>query len=46
LDEVIYKLSQLGFDGIELGGLNPCHPDLYPTKEDRKRLLAMLEKLN
>ena len=45
LDEVIYKLSQLGFDGIELGGFKPhAHPDLYPTKEDRKRLLAMLEK--
>ena len=45
LDEVIQKLSQLGFDGIELGGFKPhAHPDLYATKEERKKLLNMLEK--
>ncbi|MBC7216921.1 MAG: sugar phosphate isomerase/epimerase [Candidatus Caldatribacterium sp.] len=45
LDEVIMRLSELGFDGIELGGFKPhAHPDLYPTKEDRKKLLGLLEK--
>jgi len=45
LEEVLSKLSDLGFDGIELGGFKPhAHPDLYPTKNDRKRLVGMLEK--
>ena len=45
LNDVIVKLSELGFDGIELGGFKPHgHPDLYPTKDDRKKLLGLLEK--
>ncbi len=45
LDEVVTKLSQFGFDGIELGGFKPHgHPDLYPTKEDRLKLVGLLEK--
>lgn len=47
LKNVIEKLSELGFDGIELGGFKPhAHPDLYPTKNDRKELFNLLEKYN
>lgn len=37
-DEVIGKLAEYGFDGVELGGfgIHP-HPDNHPTKEDRAR---------
>lgn len=37
-DEVLSKLSALGFDGVELGGfgVHP-NPDLLPTKEDRAK---------
>ena len=37
-NEVISKLSELGFDGVELGGFG-VHPNPYnlPTKEDRDR---------
>ncbi|HSV31622.1 MAG TPA: sugar phosphate isomerase/epimerase family protein [Atribacteraceae bacterium] len=45
MDEVIVKLAQLGYDGIELGGFKPhAHPDLYPTKESRKEFVGLLEK--
>jgi sugar phosphate isomerase/epimerase len=40
MEEVAKRLSDLGFDGIALGGFRPHgHPDLYPTKDDRKRLV-------
>lgn len=36
LPEVLQRLNDLGFDGVELGGFKPhAHPDLYPQKEDR-----------
>jgi sugar phosphate isomerase/epimerase len=37
-EEVVAKLSDLGFDGLELGGfsIHP-NPDNHPTKEDRAR---------
>ena len=47
LNDVVTRLSELGFDGIELGGFKPHgHPDLYSTKDDRKKLLHLLEKYN
>ncbi len=43
LDEVAKRLGELKFDGIELGGFKPhAHPDLYPTKADRQKLMDML----
>jgi len=43
LDTVIRRLGALGFDGIELNGFAPhAHPDLYPTKASRSRLVAFL----
>jgi sugar phosphate isomerase/epimerase len=45
LEEVCEGLHKLGFHGIELGAFKPhAHPDLYPTKEDRKRLVEMFDK--
>jgi len=37
-EEVVQKLSDLGFDGLELGGfsIHP-NPDNHPTREDRAR---------
>ena len=37
-EEIIVKLSELGFDGVELGGFG-IHPNPYnhPTREDRER---------
>jgi len=42
-DEVVGKLSDLGFDGVELGGfgIHP-NPDNLPTKEDRARVKQQL----
>lgn len=43
LNEVCKGLHKLGFDGIELGGFKPhAHPDLYPTKKDRRELVDLL----
>jgi len=45
LDEVCRRLNELGFDGVELGGFKPhAHPDLYPGKKDRKKLMEMLKR--
>jgi len=45
LKEVAKRLATLKFDGVELGGSKPhAHPDLYPTKSDRKKLMDMLKK--
>ncbi|MCD6256960.1 sugar phosphate isomerase/epimerase [Candidatus Aerophobetes bacterium] len=45
LPEVIKRLSDLGFDGVELGGFKPhAHPDLYPSKKDREYLVKMLKE--
>jgi sugar phosphate isomerase/epimerase len=37
-DEILRKLGELGFDGLELGGfgVHP-NPDILPTKEDRDK---------
>ena len=44
-DEVIAKLAEYGFDGVELGGfgIHP-HPDNHPTKEDRARCKEQVKK--
>lgn len=47
LREVVERLNDLGFDGVELGGFKPhAHPDLYPMKEDRVKLVEMLRENN
>jgi len=44
MEEVAQRLGDLGFDGLSLGGFKPHgHPDLYPTKEDRKKLVDLFE---
>ncbi len=45
LEEVAKRLATLKFDGIELGGFKPhAHPDLYPTKSDREKLMDMFKE--
>ncbi len=45
LPEVAQKLKELGFNGLELGGFKPhAHPDLYPEKRDREKLVEMLKE--
>ena len=47
LEELCKTLSDLGFDGVSMGGFMPhAHPDLYNTDEKRAGLLAMLKKYN
>ena len=47
LKEVLEGVSKMGCDGISLGGFKPhAHPDLYPTKDDRKRLVKMIKDHN
>jgi len=44
---VIEEVGKMGFDGISLGGFKPhVHPDLYPTRDDRKRLVRMIKSNN
>jgi sugar phosphate isomerase/epimerase len=44
MQEVAERLEELGFDGLALGGFKPHgHPDLYPTKEDRKKLVDLFK---
>ncbi|MGQ9731105.1 MAG: sugar phosphate isomerase/epimerase family protein [Candidatus Zipacnadales bacterium] len=39
LDEVLAKLQELKFEGVELAGFTPhAHPDDYPTASDRATL--------
>ena len=46
-DTVVRRLSEIGYDGIELFGAKPYgHPDDFPTKADRKELKARLDDLN
>jgi len=45
-DEVIRKLKELGFDGVELGGFPPHpNPDDMPTKEDRDKCKEQLANM-
>ena len=43
-DEVLAKLQELGFDGLELGGFNGYpNPQNHPTQDDRARLVEKVE---
>ncbi len=45
-DKVVRGVAELGFDGVEVGGMRPhIHPDDYPMKADRE-LLCSLVKAN
>jgi len=47
LDEVLEKLQELGFDGLELAGFTPhASPEDHPTKADRQRLKQKLADHN
>lgn len=47
LKDVVEGVSKMGFDGISLGGFKPhAHPDLYPSKDDRKRMVKMIKDYN
>ena len=44
MEEVARRLGGLGFDGLSLGGFKPHgHPDLYPGRKDRKRLVKLFK---
>ena len=44
MEEAARRLSELGYDGLSLGGFKPHgHPDLYPKKKDRKRLMKLFK---
>ena len=45
LPETCAKLSELGFDGISMGGFKPhANPETYNTNEKRAELTALLKK--
>jgi len=44
LEEVFKMLSELKFEGVELSGFKPhAHPELYPTKKERRDLKSLVE---
>jgi sugar phosphate isomerase/epimerase len=46
-DDVLDRLQEIGFDGIELGGFNSYpNPELLPTKEDRDVFLEKMKAHN
>lgn len=45
-DDVLKRLSEIGYDGIELFGARPYgHPEQFPSKEDRRALRSKLDDL-
>jgi len=45
-DVVLKRLSEVGYDGVEIFGAKPyAHPDLYPRSSDRKALRDKLSDL-
>ncbi|MCL2033523.1 MAG: sugar phosphate isomerase/epimerase [Oscillospiraceae bacterium] len=47
LEELCKTLSEIGYDGVSMGGFMPhAHPDLYDTEEKRAELQDMLKKYN
>jgi sugar phosphate isomerase/epimerase len=46
-ETVLKRLSEIGYDGVEIFGAKPYgHPDLYPSKSERKDLKGKLDDLN
>ena len=44
MEEVARRLDELDFDGLALGGFKPHgHYELYPSKEDRKKLVDLFK---
>lgn len=42
-DTVVRRLSELNFDGVEVGGFRPhIHPDDYPMKSDREKVKNLI----
>ena len=47
MEEAAQKLNKLEFDAMQMGGFKPHgHYDLYPTKEDRKKLVDLFKSYN
>jgi sugar phosphate isomerase/epimerase len=47
LKEVLEGVAKMGYDGISLGGFKPhAHPDLFPSKDERRRLVKMIKDHN
>ena len=47
MEEVAQRLGDLKFDGLALGGFKPHgHYELYPTKEDREKLVKLFSAHN
>jgi len=47
LEELCKTLSEMGFDGVSMGGFEPhASPNIYTTDEKRAELTAMLKKYN
>jgi len=43
-DQVVRRLGELGFDGVEIGGFRPhIHPDDYPMKCDREKIKNLIK---
>ncbi|MBD3183191.1 TIM barrel protein [Candidatus Poribacteria bacterium] len=43
-DVVVKTLSELGYDGVEIGGFKPhIHPDDYPMKKDRDAVRGLID---
>ena len=46
-DAVVRRCGELGLDGIEIGAFRPhIHPEDYPMKADRDRIVALLRANN
>ncbi|MFH1743971.1 MAG: sugar phosphate isomerase/epimerase family protein [bacterium] len=42
-DQVVRRLGELGFDGVEIGAFRPhIHPDDYPMQSDREKIKALI----
>ncbi len=43
-EQVVRRLGELGFDGVEIGGFRPhIHPDDYPMKCDREKVKNLVK---
>ena len=47
MEEAARRLNELKFDAMSMGGFKPhAHYDLYPTREDRKKLIDLFKSYN